>query len=201
MLGPRDISYAEATRILGERIGKPDLQYVQFSYADQAKALVQAGMSESFASLYVEMTRAFNEGTVKPGKGEQSRTRHPPDSKTSPTRLPAPTRPRRGRLSKKMNRLTFVLTFASALGSGLVAGIFFAFSTFIMRALGRLPAVQGIAAMQSVNVMVINRWFFAAFFGTAACCLVLAICCFFWWHKPGAIYLLIGSLIYLVGTI
>ena len=80
LLGPRDLSYAEATRILGERIGKPDLKYVQFSYADQAKALVQAGLSESFAGLYVEMTRAFNEETVKPRAG---RTRE----NTTPTRF------------------------------------------------------------------------------------------------------------------
>ena len=54
---------------IGESIDKPDLKYVQFSYADQAKALVQAGLSESFAGLYVAMTRAFNEGTVKPREG------------------------------------------------------------------------------------------------------------------------------------
>ena len=52
LLGPRDISYSEATRILGERIGKPDLEYVQFSYDDQARALAQVGLSESFAQLY-----------------------------------------------------------------------------------------------------------------------------------------------------
>jgi uncharacterized protein YbjT (DUF2867 family) len=69
LLGQRDLSYSEATYILGERIGKPDLAYVQLSYADEARALVQAGLSESFASLYVEMTRAFNEGTVKPRNG------------------------------------------------------------------------------------------------------------------------------------
>jgi uncharacterized protein YbjT (DUF2867 family) len=69
LLGQRDLSYVEATRILGERIGKPDLQYIQLSYTDQAQALVQAGMSESFAGLYVEMTHAFNEGTVKPQRG------------------------------------------------------------------------------------------------------------------------------------
>jgi uncharacterized protein YbjT (DUF2867 family) len=80
LLGPRDIGYAEATRILGERIGKPDLQYVQFSYADQTNALVQAGLSESFARLCVEMTRAFNEGTVKARAG---RTRE----NTTPTRF------------------------------------------------------------------------------------------------------------------
>ena len=78
LLGPRDLSYSEATRILRERIGKADLQYVQFSYADEAKALVQAGMSESFANLYVEMTRAFNEGKVKPRDGRT-------DENTTPT--------------------------------------------------------------------------------------------------------------------
>jgi uncharacterized protein YbjT (DUF2867 family) len=74
LLGPRDISYSEATRILGGRIGKPHLQYVQFSYDDQAQALAQAGLSESFAKLYVEMTRAFNEGTIKPVRTRENTT-------------------------------------------------------------------------------------------------------------------------------
>jgi uncharacterized protein YbjT (DUF2867 family) len=74
LLGPRDLSYSEATRILGERIGKPDLQYVQFSYDDQARALVQAGFSETFANLYVEMTRAFNDGTIKPHRTAENTT-------------------------------------------------------------------------------------------------------------------------------
>ena len=80
LLGPRDLSYSEATHIIGKRIGKPDLQYVKFSYADEAKALVQAGMSESFANLYVEMTRAFKEGKVKPLMGRT------PEN-TTPTRF------------------------------------------------------------------------------------------------------------------
>jgi uncharacterized protein YbjT (DUF2867 family) len=74
LLGPRDLTYSEATLILGERIGKPDLQYVQLPYEDQAKALVQAGLSESFARLYVEMTRAFNEGTIKPRRNSENTT-------------------------------------------------------------------------------------------------------------------------------
>jgi uncharacterized protein YbjT (DUF2867 family) len=80
LLGPRDLTYCEATRILGERIGKPDLEYLQFSYADMATALVQAGLSESFAGLYVEMTRAFNEGKAKPREGRK------PEN-TTPTRF------------------------------------------------------------------------------------------------------------------
>lgn len=65
LLGQRDLSHNEVTRILGARIGKPDLRYVQFSCADEQQALVQAGLSESFARLYVEMTRAFSEGKIK----------------------------------------------------------------------------------------------------------------------------------------
>jgi uncharacterized protein (TIGR02246 family) len=100
-----------------------------------------------------------------------------------------------------MSDLKSILIVVSALGSGLVGGIFFAFSNFVMKALARVPPAQGVAAMQSINVVVLNRWFFAVFFGTAVCCLALAISSFVRWQKPGAGYLLAGSLLYLIGTI
>jgi uncharacterized membrane protein len=50
-----------------------------------------------------------------------------------------------------------LLTLAASLGSGLAAGFFFAFSFCVMQALGKIPASQGIAAMQSINVVVIKR--------------------------------------------
>ncbi len=64
--GPRSYTMSEATTILGRAIGKPDLRYVQFPYADTKQALLGAGLSASMADLYVEMTRAFNDGIVKP---------------------------------------------------------------------------------------------------------------------------------------
>jgi uncharacterized membrane protein len=100
-----------------------------------------------------------------------------------------------------IDNLIFVLTLVSALGCGLIAGVFFAFSGFVMKALAQLPPAQGIAAMQSINIIVINPMFMTAFFGTAATCLLLAVSSFFRWHKPGAAYLLAASLLYLVGTI
>ncbi len=100
-----------------------------------------------------------------------------------------------------MNNPIYVLTFVSALGSSLVAGIFFAFSNFVMKALARVPPAQGIEAMQSINVVVLNRWFFALFFGTAVGCLALAVFSFVRWQRPGTGYLLVGSLLYLIGTI
>ena len=38
LLGPRDYTMAEMTRILGSAIGKPDLRYGQFSYDDARAA-------------------------------------------------------------------------------------------------------------------------------------------------------------------
>ena len=95
----------------------------------------------------------------------------------------------------------FALKLFSALGCGLIAGVFFAFSSFVMNALARLQPTQGIAAMQSINITVINPLFMAAFLGTAAACIFLAVSSLLKWHQPGAAYLLLGSLLYLIGTL
>ncbi|MEH2422169.1 MAG: anthrone oxygenase family protein [Nostoc sp.] len=94
----------------------------------------------------------------------------------------------------------FLLKLCSALGCGLIAGVFFAFSSFVMSALARLQPAQGIAAMQSINITVINPLFMAVFLGTAAACILLFVSSLLKWHQPDAAYLLLGSLLYLVGT-
>ena len=96
--------------------------------------------------------------------------------------------------------MRFALMLLSVLGSGLIAGAFFAFSAFVMKALARLEPPQGIAAMQSINVAVINPWFLGVFLGTAVACLVLAVSSLLAWHEPGTGHLLAGSLLYLAGT-
>src|SRR3712207_4418243 len=99
-----------------------------------------------------------------------------------------------------VDHLLFALKLFSALGCGLIAGVFFGFSAFVMNALARLQPAQGIAAMQSINITVINPSFMAVFLGTAAACILLAISSLLKWHQPGTAYLLLGSLLYLVGT-
>lgn len=94
-----------------------------------------------------------------------------------------------------------VLTFVAALGCGAMGGVFFAFSTFVMRGLGRLPAPQGIAAMQSINVTAVTPPFMLALFGTAAACVAVVISSWSRWGEPGTAAGLTGSLLYLVGTI
>jgi uncharacterized membrane protein len=100
-----------------------------------------------------------------------------------------------------MEGLLFTLTLLAALGAGLVAGIFFAFSAFIMTALGRLSAPKGISAMQSINVTVLNPLFFSVFFGTGAVSLALAIAALVKWSEPGSLYLVGGALLYIVGCL
>jgi uncharacterized protein YbjT (DUF2867 family) len=66
LLGERDLTFTEATRIIGGRIGLPNLQYVQVPYDNYTETLVQSGFSHDAAKLFSEMSRAFNEGRMKP---------------------------------------------------------------------------------------------------------------------------------------
>src|SRR5947208_15853603 len=70
------------------------------------------------------------------------------------------------------------LTILTALGAGLNAGVFFAFSSFVMKALRRLPASQGISAMNAINKAAPTAWFMTAFVGTALAAVALAVSAF-----------------------
>lgn len=97
--------------------------------------------------------------------------------------------------------LRLPLLLFAAVGSGLSAGIFFAFSTFVMAALGQQPPAAGIAAMQAINITVINPWFMAAFFGPALVGLGWGAVALHHLDQPGALYGLAAAVIYLVGTL
>jgi uncharacterized membrane protein len=100
-----------------------------------------------------------------------------------------------------MDQLIPVVGTMALLGSALVGGIFFAFSSFIMKALAGVPSAEGVGAMQSINVVVINSSFLGAFFGTAVLALVVGGLALASWGSPSASYFLGGALFYLVGTI
>ena len=99
-----------------------------------------------------------------------------------------------------MDQVLFALTLLAALGCGLIAGVFFAFSSFVMKALARLPAGAGIAAMQSINIVVLRSLFMAVFLGTAAVCVLASIYSLFRLQEPGVVYMFVGSALYLVGS-
>jgi len=93
------------------------------------------------------------------------------------------------------------LVFVSALGGGLMAGFFFAFSVLVMKALSALPPAQGISAMQSINIVVINPWFMTPFLGMAVLSGVLISMVIFRWQETNSVYIFAGGLLYLLGTL
>lgn len=94
----------------------------------------------------------------------------------------------------------FALTLAGVLGAALVAGVLFAFSSFVMPGLNRLQAREGILAMQAVNITAVTPAFMTAFIGTAGLSVVLGIWGAFQLEEPGGPWLLGGALAYLLGT-
>ena len=100
-----------------------------------------------------------------------------------------------------MSGVLYAVTLATALGCGLNAGVFFAFSAFVMPALNRLPAAQGIAAMQSINKLAVTPAFMTALFGTAVACLGLVAWAVISSGERPAVLMISGSALYIVGTI
>jgi uncharacterized membrane protein len=99
-----------------------------------------------------------------------------------------------------MSTLSVIATIAAIVGSALIAGVFFAFSNFIMKALERVPSSEGMLAMQTINVTVLNRWFLGVFMGTALLSLILAAMSIAAWELPHSPYLLGGAVAYMGGT-
>jgi uncharacterized membrane protein len=97
--------------------------------------------------------------------------------------------------------MLFVLTLLTSIGAGLVGGVFFAFSGFVMKALSGLPVPTGVAAMQRINVVVINPMFMGAFLGTGVLSLICVGASFAPWAGTPSALLLAAASLYLVGSL
>ena len=95
--------------------------------------------------------------------------------------------------------IAHVATWFAAIGCGVMAGIYFTFSAFVMTALAAVRDSEGIAAMQSINTAIVASPFLPLFFGTTVVGLGLAGWSLANWSAPGAMPLLIGGGVYVVG--
>ena len=88
--------------------------------------------------------------------------------------------------------LVTVLLWATAIGSGLIAGLYFAFSTFIMRAFGNIDTSHAVAAMNSINATILRSLFMPLFFGSTLISVALVVVALLNWLLliTGAIYFL-----------
>ncbi|OCK59055.1 anthrone oxygenase family protein [Bradyrhizobium sp. LMTR 3] len=94
--------------------------------------------------------------------------------------------------------ITGLLWFCG-IGCGLLAGLYFAFSTFIMTAFGRIGQASGIAAMNAINVTIVQSLFMPIFLGTTAASAALAVTALLRWSEPGAMAMLAGGVLYVLG--
>ena len=91
------------------------------------------------------------------------------------------------------------LLWTSIVGCGLMSGVYFAFSAFIMTALGRIDQAAGLSAMTAINAVIVQSSFMPLFLGTTLASVGLAALAMFRWDEPGALAMLAGSLVYVVG--
>ncbi len=92
-----------------------------------------------------------------------------------------------------------ILLWFCVLGCGLLAGLYFAFSVFIMSALDRLGPEAGAAAMNAINTVILRSLFMPVFLLTSLASLVLAAIGVLRWGEHGAGLLIAGGLCYFVG--
>ncbi len=77
LLGERDLTMTEVTKVIGKAIGKPELQYRQITYDQFREFLMQMGASQAIADMFVEMSEALNSGHVRALEARSQRNTTP----------------------------------------------------------------------------------------------------------------------------
>lgn len=98
-----------------------------------------------------------------------------------------------------MGAVVTALLWFAAIGCGLIGGLYFAFSTFIMTALGRTGAPAGVAAMTAINDVILRSLFMPLFYGTSLAALALAVIGALGGGQAGAAAMLVGGVVYVLG--
>ncbi len=93
------------------------------------------------------------------------------------------------------------VTAAGAMGAGVIGGVFFTFTAFVMPALKKLPSAQGIGAMQSINKLAVTPPLMGVLSGTAILSVVTIVWAWRHWSQPVAPWLLAAGLAYLAAIV
>lgn len=92
------------------------------------------------------------------------------------------------------------LTLPTVLACALMGGVFFAFSSFVMPALGKLAVEEGIRAMKRINIDVYHWSFMGPFFATPIACIATAVHTFRAASGEAVTYAIVGCVVYVVGN-
>ena len=102
-------------------------------------------------------------------------------------------------MSLPKDSILYISVFA-AVGSGLMGGLLFAFSNFVMKALLEQPPASAIRTMQAINLTIVNPLFLSVFLGTALAAAILAVTALLRLSTQGMPLLLAGAALFLLGT-
>jgi len=98
-------------------------------------------------------------------------------------------------------RLLEICILLAVVGASVIGGIFFAFSSFVMPALSKVPSEMGVRSMQRINIDVINWHFLGLFFGSAVPALAAAVLALMTWPPARSAWVVIGAALYIIGTL
>ena len=100
-----------------------------------------------------------------------------------------------------MSDPVFALTFVTALGSAIVAGLFYAFSSFVMAGLDRRSPATAVAAMQGINQAAVRPPLLVPLFGTALLSVAVGVAALIERDGAASWFGLAGAVLYLVGIV
>jgi uncharacterized membrane protein len=108
-----------------------------------------------------------------------------------------------GRLTRRMNiSPVVILTTIAAIGSAAVGGMFYVFSTFVMRGLDRTDPIDAITAMRGINAEAqANPPFLLAFLGSALLAVAVGVIAAIQHGQPGSWWLLAGAVFGIVAAV
>ena len=92
-----------------------------------------------------------------------------------------------------------LIAWPVAISSGLMAGTYFAFSSFIMQSLSALDGVEGMRAMNAINEVILRSLFMPLFFASAVFALVLVGGGLWTWGEPNSLWATAAGSIYVIG--
>ncbi len=98
-----------------------------------------------------------------------------------------------------MNLVITLLVWFAAISAGIMAGVYFTFSFFAMRALAELGDEAGARAMQSINVVIQRSFFLPLFFASTLACAALVVLGLTGFAGANAMWVIAGGAVYVIG--
>ncbi len=83
--------------------------------------------------------------------------------------------------------------------TGIMAGVYFSFSVFVMKALAELPEQEGARAMNKINDVIVNTLFLPLFFISSLWHLGLAVWAIAHWQGAQSLLLIASAILYIGG--